>query len=228
VEEDAITPVTTTPPGNVWLQIPLRDYEGHMALPEVGQAQALAGEFGRLLREHRPASVALLGCSGGNGLERIDPEVSRRIVAVDIHPGYVETVRQRFGDRLPGLEPVVCDIASSETAPFAPVELVFAGLLLEYVPLRAVLRFVTTALAPGGVFGCVIQLPCASLPEVTPSPYGSLEALAPHIALVDPAQLSDAARESGFALVTSRVAGMPNGKSLLCLVFRLGAVPGRP
>jgi SAM-dependent methyltransferase len=205
---------------NIWLRIPLRDYEGHMALPDVGQAAALADEFERLLRAHRPESVALLGCSGGNGLERVDAGVSRRIVAVDVNPGYLDVVRQRFAATLPGLAVVACDVASCGAVPFPRVDLAFAGLLLEYVPLSPALRFVRDALRPGGVFGCVVQLPCASVPEVTPSPYASLTALTPHMSLVDPGALTNTARESGLGLVSSRTLEMPNGKSLLALDYR--------
>lgn len=43
---------------NPWLTIPLEDYEGHMALPDVGQAQMLANEFELLLKSHAPNSSA--------------------------------------------------------------------------------------------------------------------------------------------------------------------------
>jgi len=38
---------------------------------------------------HAPSSVAMLGCAGGNGLERVDPGVTTRVVAVDIHLSYL-------------------------------------------------------------------------------------------------------------------------------------------
>ena len=50
---------------NPWLTIPLADYEAHMALPQVGQAQLLADLFAAELRERSPSSVAVLGCAGG-------------------------------------------------------------------------------------------------------------------------------------------------------------------
>ena len=54
---------------NPWLTIPLKNYEGHMALPDVGQAKMLAIEFDELLRTYAPISAALIGCAGGNGFE---------------------------------------------------------------------------------------------------------------------------------------------------------------
>ncbi len=54
-----------------WLDIPLADYEGHMALPYVAQAQLFSGLFAEALQEFSPESVALLGCAGGNGFEAL-------------------------------------------------------------------------------------------------------------------------------------------------------------
>jgi hypothetical protein len=56
---------------NPWLDIPLEDYEGHMALPEIVQAQLLADELESAVHSHAPSSVAIVGCSGGNGVERL-------------------------------------------------------------------------------------------------------------------------------------------------------------
>jgi hypothetical protein len=43
---------------NPWLDIPLSDYEGHMALPGVAQAQLLAEILAGQLRSLQPASLA--------------------------------------------------------------------------------------------------------------------------------------------------------------------------
>ena len=40
---------------NPWLDIPLSDYEGHMALPQVDQARVLADQLAAVLALHRPA-----------------------------------------------------------------------------------------------------------------------------------------------------------------------------
>jgi hypothetical protein len=49
---------------NPWLGIALSDYEAHMALPEVGQAQMLADVFAGHLDIRRPGSLAVIGCAG--------------------------------------------------------------------------------------------------------------------------------------------------------------------
>lgn len=80
---------------NPWLDIPLEDYEGHMSSPGVAQLKALADLFEEALNQCRPKSVAILGIAGGNGLERIDISVTNQIVGIDIHPTYLEVVRNR-------------------------------------------------------------------------------------------------------------------------------------
>lgn len=99
-----------------------------MALPDVAQAKLLADIFERMLRERAPASVAILGCAGGNGFDRIDPRVTTQVVGLDINPAYVAAARERFQQRLPGLELIVADFHQDEVR-IAPVDLVFVALL---------------------------------------------------------------------------------------------------
>src|SRR5215471_2052668 len=88
---------------NPWLTVPLAEYEQHMASPEVGQLRFLSDLFAESLQCFQPQSVAILGIAGGNGLERIDPGVTRRIVGFDVNPDYLDVIRERF-PQLPGLE----------------------------------------------------------------------------------------------------------------------------
>jgi len=71
---------------NPWHTIQAEDYEGHMASPDVGQLQVLNKLFKTVLEEQRPVSVAILGCSTGNGFEHIDTAITRRVVGIDINP----------------------------------------------------------------------------------------------------------------------------------------------
>lgn len=75
---------------NPWTEIPLADYEGHMSLPSVGQAQMLDAVFGQDLQAYAPESVAVLGCAGGNGFKRLIGSRVKRVVAVDINPLYLK------------------------------------------------------------------------------------------------------------------------------------------
>ncbi|MEW6251269.1 MAG: class I SAM-dependent methyltransferase [Planctomycetota bacterium] len=206
---------------NPWLHVPLADYEGHMAAPEVAQARLLADMFAAALHSHRPASAAVLGCAGGNGFERIQPEITRRIVGIDLNPEYVREARVRFERRLPGLELYVGDV-QRDRFEVAPVELVFAGLLFEYVDASATLPRLPGLLSPGGVLATVLQLPSPTLPEITPSRYPSLAALASIMRLVSPAALKVAAERCGFRETAACTVESAGGKRFSVQEFRLG------
>lgn len=204
---------------NPWLHIPLADYEGHMTLPQVAQAQLLSDVFAAALDRHPPASVAVLGCSGGNGFERIRPAVTRRVVGVDLNPEYIDHARRRHAGRFDVLELLVGDV-QTERFPFAPVELVFAALLFEYVDASVALERIRDMLVPSGTLVTVVQLPCLALPEVTPSPFPRLGALSSVLRLVPPATLSRMAGTTGYVETDTRTVATPAGKEFRVQCFR--------
>jgi protein-L-isoaspartate O-methyltransferase len=208
---------------NPWLDIPLDDYEGHMALPQVAQAQMLAQLFRQTLDRCAPASLAVLGCAGGNGFEAISPAVTRRVVGIDIHPEYVRRARERFGRRLPGIELFVGDALADEIA-FSPVQLVFAGLFFEYVdPCAALKRIRQAMLVPGGTLVSVVQLASSAIPEVTPSPYTRLGGLSAVMRLVAPHRLAELAADNDFCPLEDRTVMAGGGKRFRLQSFRLAA-----
>lgn len=131
---------------NPWLDLPLADYEGHMAHPGVARSPLLADVFAQHLNFFRPQSAAVIGCAGGNGFERIDWTTTRRVVGVDLNGRYLEQVRRRFQTdverldlvferREPAfehLELIEGDILTNAVE-FDPVDLVYAALVFEYV-----------------------------------------------------------------------------------------------
>src|SRR5512140_3407134 len=85
------------------LTVPLSEYEQHMSSEEVRQLGALSDLFAEAMGRCRPASIAVLGIAGGNGLDRIDSNITARVVGLDVNPLYLEAARHRYSD-LPGLE----------------------------------------------------------------------------------------------------------------------------
>jgi hypothetical protein len=75
-------------------------------------------------------------------------------------------------------------------------------------------------LASGGILGTVVQLPAAA--PVTPSPFASLEALAPIMRLVPPEQLDRLAREAGYEAIARRREESGAGKQFEVQAFRYG------
>jgi SAM-dependent methyltransferase len=142
---------------NPWLAIPLEDYEGHMGSDNVRQLEALSDLFKRALDLCIPESVAVLGVAGGNGLDRIDSAITKRIVGLDINSSYLGAVRQRYG-ALPGLELCCTDLADMPMS-LTPVELVHAALVFEHTGLGCSLENALLLVAPGGRLSVVLQLP---------------------------------------------------------------------
>jgi hypothetical protein len=202
---------------NPWLQIPLADYEGHMALRGIEQAQMLADIFAGAVQQFSPKSVAVLGCAGGNGFDRIPASVSR-VVGVDINPGYLAAADARFQGRFASLELLAGDIEGDEIA-FTPVELVFAGLVLEYVSVEPAIARTRSMITTKGHLVTVLQLPSTGSRQVSPSPFASVQTLAAVMRLVPPLALQHAAEANGYAQVESRTVVSAGGKPFQVQVF---------
>jgi SAM-dependent methyltransferase len=209
---------------NPWLDIPLSDYEAHMALPQVAQARMLSDQFASLLAEQQPRSVAVIGCAGGNGFERIDPQRTERVVGIDLNPNYIDVVRGRYQHVFRSLELICIDIESS-SLPFDPVELIFAGLIFEYVDAGVVLPKLRDQLQPRGVLAALVQLPARGSAAITRTRFSSLEKLATLIRLLPPEQLIGEARNAALRLESAVRIDPSTGKQFQLLMFRAGALP---
>ena len=203
---------------NPWLGVPLEDYEGHMGPAGVQQLSALADLFARALAVAKPESVAIPGIAGGNGLDRIDRTVTRRVVGVDINARYLEAVRERYR-ALAGLELHCLDL-SREPAPVAPVDLVHAALIFEHAGAGRCLDSALGLVKPGGRFSVVLQLPSASEVPVSPSQYASIEAVRENFRLFDPAEFCAIVESRGFRRDEETRVPLTQGKSFWMGIFR--------
>ena len=204
---------------NPWLAIPLEDYEQHMDLPEIGQALMLNDEMARAVREIRPNSVAIVGCAGGNGIVRIAAMGVNRIAGIDLNAHYLAEVHRRFGRWVPGLELHLADIQTG-VPDCTPVELVFAGLILEYVDVEATMQVLRSLCVSGGALVIVLQRPSDQKPLVSDSPYESLMALEPIMRLRDPGAVTSSARAAGLESIAARQVVLPSEKAFEILTFR--------
>ncbi|WP_225739490.1 class I SAM-dependent methyltransferase [Chlorobium phaeovibrioides] len=202
---------------NPWLNIPLSEYESHMALPRVDQAAMTATEFAAALSLFTPESVAVIGCAGGNGFDAI-PASTLRVVGVDINPDYVSLTAERYMGRISGLEFHVADI-QSDVLPFTPVDLIYASLVFEYVALAESLENLARVCRPGGHLVTLLQLPSATMEALTPSPYGSIQLLTPLMRLVPPSELASLAESVGFQLESSKTVTIKSGKSFVIQAY---------
>lgn len=181
-----------------------------MALAGIEQAQLLSDIFADALAKYLPLSVAVIGCAGGNGFDRIPPAISR-VVGVDINPHYVAETEARFRDRIESLELIVGDIQSHAVS-FAPVDLIFLGLILEYVNVDSVMTRMPSMLTAAGRIVTVLQQPTVSHKQVSPSQFMSVQLLEQVMHTVSPVRLQDCMEAQGYIQLDSRIVLSQGGK----------------
>jgi hypothetical protein len=205
-------------PHSPWLEIPLADYERHMSSPSVAQAALLADTLRRLAETYRPKSLALLGSAGGNGLECIDPLVTRRVVAVDLNAAFLEACAVRHAARFDKFETVHCDL--SDGLPFTdPVELAVAALVIEYVELDSFLDYAPSLVTNDGRTAFVFQDHDGRESPVTGSGVLSVQALGQAHSPVDVAKVMDVLQSRGMVVEERRVVASAPGKRFTLLVM---------
>lgn len=150
-----------------------------MALPSVGQAQLLGTALQRTIAQFQPGSLAVLGVAGGNGLEFAQRAGVRRLVALDFNPDYLALCTRRYATSFAEFEPVLHDLSQGPPV-IAPVECIFAGLVLEYLCVASFCGWLASLLTNGGAFAVLLQLPSPTLPEVSPSPLPVSPVWSPH------------------------------------------------
>ena len=202
---------------NPWLAIPLADYEGHMRSPQVQQADALSNLFAEAVGYCHPASVAILGITGGNELSRLDDQITLRIVGLDVNPLYLDAVRQRYG-HLQHLQLYCCDL-TEQVLGIEPVDLVHAALVFEHAGVGQCLDNALSLMVEGGTLSVVLQLPSKSAYNVGISEYSTIQSLAPHFSLVDPCWFSNKLADRQFRLRHQTRLSVSAGKELWMGIF---------
>lgn len=204
---------------NPWLEIKLNDYESHMALSSIAQAQYLSLVIAQAVQTYSTKSVAILGCAGGNGLEVISNSKVERIVCVDINPAYIGAAKERFASKFRQSEFLCADILSSSFS-FKPVDLIFSGLIFEYIDYNIALANICKVINPFGNLVVVLQLPSESISEISPSQYTSLNKLSEIFKFVSPNDFQEAAKLHQFEVIESKLTTLESGKSFQEMVFR--------
>jgi len=198
-----------------------------MALPEVAQTQALSKLIASVLKEYTPESLAVIGCTTGNGFEHVDHTHTRRVVGVDINAAYLSVLKARFADKIPRLELIEADITAPDFG-IDPVAMVFAALVFEYVDVARALRSIARCLAQGGILVAVLQLPSSESAPVTATRYKSLENLAPIMNLVSPPEFYHMCTSLGLQQVKTDSIPLKRGKAFFVGFYRKDAEPGVP
>lgn len=202
-----------------WADIPPDDYERHMAHPSVAQTALLSSIVRAQLELHRPASLVYFGVATGNGLEHVNPAVTRTVTGIDINERFLELCRARFGSRGYSLTLVHGDL-NREPVSLPSADLFIANLFLEYVPVERVLPLVTEFGNPGAVLSTVVQ-------ENNGAPFVSrtgVDSLAPLETVhrdVPIDELNDTMRRNRFTIVRSVLHPAPGGKTFRRTDYRM-------
>jgi ubiquinone/menaquinone biosynthesis C-methylase UbiE len=200
---------------NPWTVVPASDYEAHMGPAGADQLAPLARLFQEAYLAAQPDRVLVVGCATGNGLEHVDPSVTKRAVGVDVNLQYLGIARQRFFHLGPTLE-LYCNELEKFRQPAASFDLVHAALVLEYVQPDVALRRFAEWLAPGGTCSIVLQLPGGSAPEPANR---AMQIISKAMHLVDPKELVTAAATHGLSKRREQVVPLKHGKSFWAGTF---------
>lgn len=200
---------------NPWTVVPATDYEAYMGPAGADQLAPLAQLFQEVYLAAQPDRLLLAGCATGNGLEHVDPSITKRAVGVDVNLQYLGIARQRFFHLGPALELYCAEIEKFRQAA-ASFDLVHAALVLEYVQPDVAVRRFAEWLAPGGTCSVVLQLPGGSAPAPVNR---AMQIIEKAMHFVDPAELTRLLAEQGLAKRREKRVPVRHGKALWHGVF---------
>ena len=203
---------------NPWEIVQLDDYENHMALPNVGQLQALSQIMKRQFNQYHIQTVAIWGVAGGNGLEHIKPKQFKKIYGIDINQAYLHNCRERYADLREDLICEVIDLTQIDCI-LPKVELIVANLLIEYIGIETFTKQVLKV-HPKYV-SCVIQ---KNIDEqfVSDSPYIKVfDDISVLHQDIDEESLKDSMQKGGYKHILQEIEELPNGKQFIRLDFSL-------
>lgn len=201
---------------NPWKEIPSLDYESHMK--QVGQLQILSKITDELLTKYIPVKFGLLGCCTGNGLEHIDSDITKEIYAIDINKEYLRVTKDRFGNKLKGLNLLKIDI-SKEKLDIKDIDLLFVGLVLEYVDFQSIIDKLVNPLRASGILAIVIQK-SGKEHFVSKTKYQSLENLSQISNEVDETILDLELKKRGLEFVNRKEIEVTNSKRFIQLEYK--------
>jgi SAM-dependent methyltransferase len=203
----------TTP--NPWCIVPAADYERHMGPEGVDQLAPLSAFFQESYLGTQPDRVLLVGSATGNGLEHVDPGVTRRVVGLDVNLQYLGICRQRFFHLGPSLE-LYCTSVSAWRSPPQSFDLVHVALVFEYLHPEPLVAQLAGWLSDKGAVSVVLQLPGGEGPVPA---LKALELISRAQKLVPPDELTALFATHGLKLRRARILPLKFGKSFWCATF---------
>jgi hypothetical protein len=200
---------------NPWSVVQASDYERYMGPEGLDQLGTLSSLFQESYLSAQPDRVLVLGSATGNGLEHVDPAVTRQVTCVDVNLQYLGIARQRYMHLGPKLE-LFCSEVEKFRAPAGSYDLVHAALIFEYVHPEVLVRKISEWLAPAGTCSVVLELPGGSGPEPGSKPLRIIERAEKH---VEPAELGALFVHYGLARRRDHEVPCAHGRRLWAATF---------
>lgn len=139
-----------------WEKIDLKTYETHMSSTDVFQLQTLDTITEQQLTDYYPSTIAILGVAGGNGLDKVNFEITKKVYCIDVNRKYLDVCKSRYAHLLEILEFVCCDLSKSGTVlPFS--ELHICNLIIEYIGEEKFAKLIHNSIDNVNIISCVIQ-----------------------------------------------------------------------
>ncbi|MCM2334657.1 MAG: class I SAM-dependent methyltransferase [Anaeromyxobacteraceae bacterium] len=200
---------------NPWCVVPAADYERHMGPEGVDQLAPLSALFQEAWLGAQPDRELVVGSATGNGLEHVDPAVTRRVVALDVNLQYLGVCRQRFfhlGHRLE----LFCTAASAWRGPPQSFDLVHAAAVWEYLHPEPLVAQIAGWLSERGTVSVVLQLPGGEGPAPASK---ALELIERARRFVPPGELTDLFAHHGLKPRRARTVPLKFGRSFWAATF---------
>lgn len=195
---------------NPWTEIDIEIYEGHMSYDGVQQLQMLNAIYKEQIGTYSMPKIMILGSAGGNGLEHIDWDKTKKVYCIDINESYIETIKRRF--TMGGIDCICEDLINlKQSLPHSDV--VLANLLIEYIGVEKI-KEVLDKVKPT-IFSCVIQIEDTK-GFVSISPYiDSMRVLEDLFIPVNKELLRQCIECLGYSITCEKLYILPNGKELM-------------
>lgn len=201
---------------NPWIKVPYEDYERHMKDESVYQLQKLNEIFKIHLEKFKPESVLVLGCSGGNGFEHIDDDITKKVIGIDINDNYLKICKNRYKNKKYVLDLICCDI-NIEEFQIDIVDFISCALFLEYVDIRKVLIKIKNRMKYNSKLNIVVQNNNSNS-FVSKTGVESLNILSNISKEISEKGLQDILESLHFSIESKDVYDLPNGKEFISFI----------
>ena len=202
---------------NPWNNIALEDYEKHMCFESVQQLQQLNEMMKCQIASCNKESIMILGVTGGNGLEYINPADNQTVYGIDINDKYLQICRERY----PDLQNILhtCHIDAGKHPEQLPqAKHLLANLFIEYVGISSFQKIVSIVMPD--TISCIIQVNGINA-FVSHTPYeNAFEQLDQIAHVITEEELTDKMQKTGYVKTARKKCDLPNKKQLVQLDYR--------